>query len=153
MTLPALAARCLRASPKKSHIAIPLLVMAALYWLSSLPGVPLADDKSYALLLWISPAAQNLLHVPAYALLAATLQWFLRAWLDAPTLRTIIACAVAVSYGVFDEWHQTFVPGRYSSLTDIVFNVVGVVLGIWLATWASRCAARNVLKDTPMSDS
>jgi VanZ family protein len=37
---------------------------------------------------------------------------------------------------VFDEWHQSFVPGRFASLTDVVLNVLGAVLGIWLATRA-----------------
>ncbi len=35
-----------------------------------------------------------------------------------------------MSYGVFDEVHQYFVPGRYLSLTDIYLNLLGVLVGM-----------------------
>jgi hypothetical protein len=144
MNLPALAARCARTAPKKAHVALPFLIMAAFYWLSSLPGTQLPDDpKLYALFYWISPALQNTLHVPAYAVLAGAWRWVLGAWLRSSSAQTIGACIIAVAYGVFDEWHQSFVPGRYASLTDIVLNIAGVALGIWLATLVSRYAGRD----------
>jgi hypothetical protein len=115
--------------------------MSALYGLSSLPGVPLSDDSTqYALLRWVPPAAQNALHVPAYAALSWAWSWTLGAWLRVPAGRAAAACAIASAYGVFDEWHQSFVPGRYASLTDVVLNVLGALLGIWLATRAGSGA-------------
>ena len=59
--------------------------------------------------------------------------WALGAWLRVPVARAIGACAIASAYGVFDEWHQSLVPGRYASLTDIILDSVGALLGIWLA--------------------
>jgi hypothetical protein len=144
MNLPALAVRYARIAPKRTHVALPLLIMTAFYWLSSLPGALLPDDpEHYALFYWISPSLQNALHVPAYAVLAGAWRWVLGAWLRSSRAQTIGAWAIAVAYGVFDEWHQSFVPGRYASLTDIVLNVAGVALGIWLAAWASRYVARS----------
>jgi VanZ family protein len=142
MNLPALAAHYARVTPKTMRVTLPLLVMAALYWLSSLPGTPLPDDPGlYALVYWVSPSLQNALHVPAYAVLAAAWYWALGIWLRASGARALAAATVASVYGVFDEWHQSFVPGRYASLMDIALNVTGVVLGIWLAARVSRSAA------------
>jgi len=136
MNFSALVARYAGVTPGKRHVALPLLIMGVLYWLSSLPGTPLPDDPAlYALFQWISPSVQNTLHVPAYAALGWTWCWALGAWLRVPVARVIGACAIASAYGVFDEWHQSFVPGRYASLTDVVLDVAGAVLGIGLAVW------------------
>jgi VanZ family protein len=127
--------------PRKFHVALPLLIMAVLYGLSSLPGVPLPEEPGYyALFRWVPPAAQNAVHIPAYAALSWAWNWSLAAWLRAPVGRAAGACSIASAYGVFDEWHQSFVPGRYASLTDVVLNMLGAVLGIWLAT---RAASRS----------
>ena len=118
------------------RVAGPLLLMAGLYWLSALPGEPLPNDPElYRLFYWVAPVAQNALHVPAYALLAFSWHWALRAWLNTPHARPVIAFAIALSYGLFDEWHQSFVPGRFASLTDVALNTLGATLGIWLAGW------------------
>jgi len=136
MNLSALAARCARVTPRKPHVALPLLIMGMLYWLSSLPGTPLPGDPAlYALFYWISPTVQNALHIPAYAALAGAWCWALGAWLRVALMRAASAFAIASAFGVFDEWHQSFVPGRYASLIDVIFNVAGAVLGIWLAAW------------------
>jgi len=136
MNFTALAARYARATPRRLHIALPLLIMGVLYWLSSVPGTPLADDPAlYGLFYWVPPSAQNALHVPAYAALAWAWCWALGAWMHVLAARAIGACVIASAYGIFDEWHQSFVPGRYASLTDVALDVAGAVLGIWLAAW------------------
>ncbi len=141
MNLHVLAARYARAGANKAAIALPLLVTATLYWLSSIPGIPLPDDAThYALFQWISPSLQNALHVPAYAALAWAWHWALGAWLRSPSTQTIYACMIASAYGIFDEWHQSFVPGRYGSFGDVTLDVVGVVFGLWLAARANRYA-------------
>ena len=136
MNLAEMVARYARMAPSKLHVGLPLLLMGALYWLSSLPGTPMPDDPAlYGLFYWVPPSAQNALHVPAYAALAWSWCWALGAWLPVPVARAFAACSIASAYGVFDEWHQSFVPGRYASLTDVILNVAGAVLGIWLAAW------------------
>jgi len=136
MNLAEMVARYARMTPSKLHVGLPLLIMGAFYWLSSLPGTPMPDDPAlYGLFYWVPPSAQNALHVPAYAALAWSWCWALGAWLPVPVARAFAACSIASAYGVFDEWHQSFVPGRYASLTDVILNVAGAVLGIWLAAW------------------
>ncbi len=71
-------------------------------------------------------------HFCEYALLAALLSNSLRYHLP---LR--YACMVAVvcasAYGVTDEIHQIFVPGRVCDPTDWVVDTLGAMLGAWIA--------------------
>lgn len=47
-------------------------------------------------------------------------------------LRPVLAFAICVCYAVFDEWHQTFVPGRSGELRDVCIDSFGAFLGIAL---------------------
>ncbi len=135
MNFHALATRYGRMTPSKIHVALPLAIMAAFYWLSSLPGFPHPEDPAlYSVFYWVPPSVQNILHIPAYAILAWSWHWALRAWVCTPSAPAIGACSIASLYGIFDEWHQSFVPGRFASLTDVTLDCAGALLGIWLAT-------------------
>ena len=132
-----------RTAAGTARALLPAAIMGGLYGLSSLPGVPLVDDPDgFALFRWVPPVAQNALHVPVYAGLSWAWYWALGAWQRVPLARTFGACAAASVYGVFDEWHQSFVPGRFASLGDITLNVVGAVLGVWIANWFESRSAR-----------
>jgi len=41
----------------------------------------------------------------------------------------------AAAYGAIDEWHQSFVPGRDSSMKDIGFDIAGATTGALLVRW------------------
>lgn len=85
-------------------------------------------------------------HLLAYAVLAALVWWGPCAGLD-PRRRLVVAAAVAVAYGVTDEWHQSFVPGRRPDAVDVLTDAVGAVLGLVAAVrldrWASRARVRR----------
>ena len=51
------------------------------------------------------------------------------------SLRYIIAgsLVLAIGYGLLDEFHQSFVPGRDSSLTDVAYDTLGVSIGLGVA--------------------
>jgi len=40
----------------------------------------------------------------------------------------VIAIIIAILYGISDEIHQFFVPGRYPSFVDVITNSVGILL-------------------------
>lgn len=47
----------------------------------------------------------------------------------------IVICVIfCIIYAVFDEIHQTFVPGRSGNVLDVSIDTVGSVLGIFLYT-------------------
>ena len=117
-------------------MAPPLILMAIIFVLSSIPGQLESEELKF--LTDIDPQLQNMLHVPLFG----TLQIL---WLQALTKRglsgwkNIVTClAISLAYGCFDELHQMFVPGRYASLVDLLLNVTGIVIGtlvfmLWFA--------------------
>ena len=119
-------------------LTIPLLYMSLLFGLSSLPGtIPDDAPATYRIVAWVPPAVQNLMHIPAYAGLAFLWKWSLVVWFR-PAPATLAAVVVAVAYGGLEEWYQSFIPGRFASLTDVLFNTVGACLGVLAFRWLSR---------------
>lgn len=113
----------------------PVVYSGVLWWFSSQPRMlgPEVDDK--------------LAHVLAYALLGAL---WTRAWwfTTRQSMNQVAATSIALSagYGVIDEVHQSFVPGRTASVADVLADGVGAISGtllllaIYAATraWAGR---------------
>ena len=120
-------------------ILLPAAYMGMIFFLSSVPGVetsgagPLEDA-----LLWLTPGIQNLLHVPLFALLAILMCFGLGGWSKSSKTILFLAFLAAVAFGIFDEWHQLNVPGRYGTFTDVTLNLVGAGLGVWMySRWVS----------------
>ncbi len=70
-------------------------------------------------------------HALGYAVLAALI---VRAFAGGEWARMSVsvilpAVVVATLYGVTDEWHQSFIPGRMASLSDLCADAVGAILG------------------------
>jgi VanZ family protein len=52
-----------------------------------------------------------------------------------PALRrgdAVLAVVISVAYGISDEYHQSFVPGRDATAWDVAKDTVGAVIGAWL---------------------
>jgi VanZ family protein len=51
----------------------------------------------------------------------------------------IIAMLITLIYGILDEIHQSFVPGRFASHKDILINSFGIILtGLAYSNWTNR---------------
>jgi VanZ family protein len=118
--------------PAIKDFSLPLGLMVIIFGLSSIPGK--IDSSELKFLTELDPQLQNLLHVPLFGLLQIL-------WLRAmsKTGRTswraaLACCGISLGYGLFDEFHQMFVPGRYASMTDMALNLSGV-LGATLLFW------------------
>jgi hypothetical protein len=110
-------------SPGPAGAILPVVYTLALFGISSIPGTsPDAGDGLARLLVWMPPAVQNVLHIPQYALLS----WL---WSRAGA-RTWITVALCGGYAVLEELHQTTVPGRYGSWTDLALDALGIAVGI-----------------------
>jgi VanZ family protein len=100
--------------------------MAGIFWFSAqsvLPGASLIPA-------WLD--YDWLHHGTAYAGLAMVVVRALaggrRPAVGAATLAG--AWTIAILYGVTDEWHQSFVPGRVADPRDLLADGVGAALGL-----------------------
>ena len=114
---------------RKSEIlrwAAALIWMSLIFCLSAQPDLPN-----------LTPGVPHLAeiggHLTVYGVLAALLWWALRG----AGIRHSTAWALALTalYGVSDELHQSFVPGRTMTAIDLAFDVVGAGLGLLAARW------------------
>ncbi|HYM15785.1 MAG TPA: VanZ family protein [Dehalococcoidia bacterium] len=100
-----------------------VVVLAALIFaLSSVPN--LAAPRAQAVPL------DKVEHAGEYAALAFALAGACRRHLAWP-VPLLLACAAALAalYGVSDEFHQRFVPGRDAAVTDWLADVAGAAAG------------------------
>jgi len=108
-----------------------LLASGVIFVLSSLPvafprGLPGIDKAAHGL---------------AYFLLTlAYLNVATRGWGQPGALRVLAALAAAGLYGLSDEWHQSFVPGRTFDWADLVADGVGALAAAGLTGLLARLA-------------
>ena len=63
--------------------------------------------------------------------LLALFHWYAFAWAGR---RRWLAWVLALAYAFTDELHQSYVPGRHSSLWDVlIFDNFGALITLWLA--------------------
>jgi len=88
----------------------------------------------------ITPTLQNLLHVPAYAVLAALALLGASAGHEPGTKRKLWIALACCAYGALLECAQAAVPGRVGSLSDALLNAAGVavVLAAAMVWWPGR---------------
>lgn len=97
--------------------------------ISTLPGGGILPDKP--------------VHAVEYGVLAVLLlRWFQGNLAEIRTGPTIAAIAVAVLYGISDEFHQSFVPGREMSGWDLLADTIGAGAGIALIVFLVRYRSR-----------
>jgi VanZ family protein len=77
-------------------------------------------------------------HFTVYGALAALYWWALGLTGIAPGRRLLIAFLGAVAYGLTDELHQSFVPGRDASFFDIAVDAIGATTGLAILNWVLR---------------
>ncbi|HJL14865.1 MAG TPA: VanZ family protein [Sandaracinaceae bacterium LLY-WYZ-13_1] len=111
------------------------LYMAAIWLASSLslPAMPVDDF----------PFRDKGIHLVEYGVLGLLLAHAaFRTWPRHHPLRTAaLAVLIAVLWGLLDEIHQAFVPGRSSEALDLVADTLGATLGAavrYALTFASR---------------
>ena len=115
----------------------PLYLITAIFFtllivtLSSLPSGTLTGSGSTT-----EQILSNGAHIPAFALI--TFLW-LKAFLvkEKQPKTSLIFVLIVVglcAFAVSDEIHQSYVPGRFASMTDFFLDVIGIFLGM-AALW------------------
>ena len=105
----------------------PFLYMALIFVVSSLeqPPLPLPEFE------WLT--IDKLYHFVEYAVLGGLLAIaFVKAKpaVVPSKLIWLVAMVLSILYGASDEWHQTFVPGRFATLADWVADALGSIAGV-----------------------
>lgn len=108
--------------------------LALVFWLSSMSQVP---GARYA---W-----DKLLHVTGYAGIGVLAMRAFHGGLARPRARpTLLAGLAVVLWGISDEYHQSFVPGRHASVLDVLADAVGFGAAVLVvAAWAARRDGRK----------
>ena len=112
--------------------------MGLIFYLSSLtqpetPKIPLPGN-------WQSLVG----HLALYGVCASLIEASIWAWVSEFRLRwALTAAATAAAYGISDEYHQSFVAGRYGTVEDVLVNTVAaiaaaVVLWFFGRRWERR---------------
>lgn len=107
-------------------LVLPFVGFTIAFWMVSAtprPWVPLTFNS-----------ADKLMHCVAYAGLAA---WARVATLALPRAG-LWAFVLAAGYGVIDEVHQSFVPGRSASVFDVAADATGALLAVLVLGYIGR---------------
>lgn len=120
-----------------------LLYAAAIFILSSMPTIPM-PPQYYEL-----PSPDKLSHTALYFGLGILLCLsFRNATNPKISKRTImLSFIIGTIYGVLDEVHQAFVPGRTASLIDVAFNILGILIAIAIFWSYERWRNKKVIKN------
>jgi VanZ family protein len=113
---------------------LPVLVcMGTIYFISDQPTLPTIPSVPGQIMSVIG-------HFTVYFVLAVVLWWALGIFPLSSRRRYAVAFTIAVLYGVSDEWHQSFVPGRNPDVLDIVTDAIGAATGLLVIHLAQRSA-------------
>ncbi len=77
------------------------------------------------------PAVDKFIHAIEYAVLGSL--WtraISQSWKALPVSRVLLSAVLFTTfYGISDEWHQAYVPGRTPEIADVLANMAGGILG------------------------
>ncbi len=101
--------------------------MALIFAVSSMEQPPLPTPEFESL------SIDKLYHFIEFCILSVLLtialvnvppKWLPENWI------WITAALISILYGASDEWHQTFVPGRFATFSDFVSDAIGAIVGV-----------------------
>lgn len=112
------------ALPRRASLWLPVVAWAALIFVASS-----VSGASTGLGVW-DEVLRSLAHFGEYAVLGILLT---------RAVPAAAAVPLGVLYAVSDEVHQSFVPGRAATVTDVAIDAAGVLAGVlaW-RRWARR---------------
>jgi VanZ family protein len=114
----------------------PLVWMGLIFVASAQPKLPHASSR------WLDFMLKKGGHALAYGILAWLYLWALRGRFRDERVLRLVSIGLAVAYGLSDEYHQTFVPGRNGALFDVAVDGVGAC-GAMLLDWRWRASVRQ----------
>ncbi|MEI7750641.1 MAG: VanZ family protein [Candidatus Omnitrophota bacterium] len=104
-----------------------ILWMAFIFGLSSIPGSIIPKVPI--------PGISGIAHAIEYLILGILLlRGFRKSFSAKPlSILALLAASSAILFSFSDEWHQTFVAGRFCELEDLIVDAISAILGILLS--------------------
>lgn len=119
----------------KIVVALPVLCAAlGITVLSHIPQPPMPDmGFSWQDKVW---------HLIAYTAFGATLGFAVRGWHPEYSTKKVMGIVLVGTalFGVYDEFHQSFVPNRDASIADWVADSIGGMVSLFVLPFATRLA-------------
>ena len=114
-----------------------LIIMGVIFYFSNLPG----DSINFVP---VFKGADKLLHAFIYALLAVACIPTAKSLIKKYSLRYVAIGIVLFCFlcGISDEFHQSFIPYRFSSGWDVLADTAGATLTAWI--WSRRVAGSGL---------
>lgn len=94
-----------------------------IYWLSDQSSLPVPQVFSFQ---------DKILHAGAYFIMGLLAWRSFKYLLNEPIILALLSIAFCSLYGISDEWHQSFVEGRFSDFADWVADTSGAGLAVFL---------------------
>ena len=107
---------------KKIILRLPALIIMGISWYLSSGTLETVQLPS---------VSDKLIHLVCFAGLGFFWTWWFKKeyWLQSPLKLILYVTLIVAAYGLVDEIHQYFVPGRYASTLDWLADVAGGFLG------------------------
>jgi len=124
---------------RKLSLLLTCLWAGLLFYLSHQPGVLVPP---------LFPMQDKVMHFAAYTVLGFLGMGSVRATAHHGyrPAQAWLVCLLVGLYGVSDEFHQSFIPGRMADILDVAADVAGGLLGTWLMYYLARLASRRRLQ-------
>jgi VanZ family protein len=113
-----------------------IVLMATIFILSGQPASKLPSFGEYDLLI------KKMGHATGYAMLGMAYYFALPPRLRI-AYRWILALFMAILFALSDEFHQSFVEGRNSSLVDVTIDTAGAALALMISAFYSSNSKSN----------
>jgi VanZ family protein len=120
-------------------------LLAISFALSSIPDLDHTDGPVWRALF-------NAMHAPLFGAVAWCGYKTFSRGRDGSRAALTLACVMASLYAVFDEWHQSFVVGRDSSLLDLLVDFIGITIVLFVLYRRAVQRATPVEPMGPMPD-
>lgn len=115
-----------------------MIVMAAIFFLSGQPASRLPVFGEYDLII------KKLGHATGYAMLGLAYYFALPPRLRAG-FRWILALFMVILFALSDEFHQSFIEGRTSSLIDVGIDTAGALVALSLGVfYSSNSSSKSI---------
>ena len=114
----------------------PIFWALAIFLFSAFPTAPVSQ------VYWREFVIKKSAHIVEYGFLTVLLYRAFRGYGVGSKNAAIYSIFISLLYGVTDEFHQSFTPGREPRVRDVVFDTIGALLAIY-SLW-------NILPKAPL---